>query len=110
MPFESDTAANEPTREEVDRLRGPVIVEFGADWCPHCQALAPRLRDALAAHPEIRHIKIADGRGKRLGRSFRVKVWPNLVFMRDGKLMSQHARPSDVELEEGIRSIVSEDR
>jgi hypothetical protein len=22
----------EPTREEIDRLRGPVVLEFGAEW------------------------------------------------------------------------------
>lgn len=54
---------------------------------------------ALQKHPEIRHLKIEDGRGKRLGRSFRVKLWPNLVLMRDGQVVEQLVRPAPSEIE-----------
>ena len=33
----------EPTREEIDRTEGPVLLEFGASWCPYCQALDEEL-------------------------------------------------------------------
>jgi len=88
----------EPTREEVDGMRGPVVLEFGASWCPHCQAIRPRMADLLARHPAVRHIPVEDGRGKPLGRSFRVKLWPTLVFMRDGEVVRSMARPSDEEI------------
>jgi hypothetical protein len=32
MAFEADYAGREPTREEVDRLPGPVVLEFGTGW------------------------------------------------------------------------------
>ncbi len=105
MPYQPNYSTDEPKREEIDRSTGPLIMEFGADWCPHCQALAPRLEKAMAMHSEVMHIKIADGKGKRLGRSFGVKLWPNLVFLRDGVLLKQFARPSDAELQEGIESL-----
>lgn len=54
---------------------------------------------ALQKHPEIRHLKIEDGRGKRLGRSFRVKLWPNLVLVRDGQVVEQLVRPAPAEIE-----------
>jgi thioredoxin 1 len=46
----------------------------------------------------VRHIKIEDGRGRRLGRSFRVKLWPTLIFMRNGEEMERLVRPDDIEL------------
>ena len=92
----------EPTREEVDRLSGPVLLEFGADWCPHCQAIQPTLESALAPLADVRHIKIEDGKGRPLGRSFRVKLWPTLVFMRDGQVLAQMSRPSVEELDDGM--------
>jgi len=95
----------EPTRAEVDALSGPVLVEFGADWCPHCQAIQSHLRTVLGRHPGVRHIKIADGKGKPLGRSFRVKLWPNLIFMRDGQVVRQSARPGPEEVEAGLAAI-----
>jgi thioredoxin 1 len=96
----------EPTREQIDHTLGPVLLEFGASWCPHCQALAPKIARLLESHPGIRYIKIEDGPGRPLGRSFRVKLWPNLVFLRDGQVVKQLARPDHAEVEEGLRSII----
>src|SRR5690606_22635791 len=57
-----------PSREEVDALPGATLVEFGTDWCGHCRAAQAPLQQAFAAHPELRHIKVEDGPGRRLGR------------------------------------------
>jgi thioredoxin 1 len=48
---------------------------------------------------------VEDGKGKPLGRSFQVKLWPTLVFMRDGKVVQQTARPSLKEVREGLDAI-----
>lgn len=69
-------------------------MEFGTDWCGYCRALAPQLARLLAAHPEVRHVKVEDGPGRPLGRSFGVRLWPNLVFLKDGRVLRQLARPS----------------
>ena len=88
-------AATEPPREEVDALAGPTLVEFGSPWCGHCRAAQPLLATALAGHPRVRHLKIADASGRRLGGSFRVKLWPTLVFLADGKEVARLVRPDD---------------
>src|SRR5262245_35480827 len=103
--METNYRDEEPSRAEVDAISGPVLVEFGADWCPHCQAMQSHLRKQLERHPAVRHIKVADGKGKPLGRSFRVKLWPNLVFMRDGKVVQQSARPGREEIQKGLEAI-----
>jgi thioredoxin 1 len=56
-------------------------------------AAQPLLASALADHPRVRHLKIADGSGRRLGRSFRVKLWPTLVFLKDGEEVARVVRP-----------------
>jgi thioredoxin len=86
-------------------MRGPVLLEFGASWCGHCRSLAPKLAHLLDGHPEIQHIKVEDGPGQPLGRSFRVKLWPTLVFMRDGRVIKQVARPEIDEVREGLAMI-----
>jgi thioredoxin 1 len=89
----SDYAATEPTREEIDALQGPALLEFGTPWCGRCRRAQPLIADALAAHPGVRHIKVIDASGRRLGRSFGVKLWPTLVFLRDGKETARLVRP-----------------
>lgn len=96
-----------PTRQEIEQTAGLLLLEFGTDWCGICQAARPRIAALLGRHPQVRHVKVEDGPGRKLGRSFRVKLWPNLVFLRDGVVVRQLARPSDAELEEAFAALVS---
>lgn len=98
-------AGPEPPRAEVDSSTGPVVVEFGAEWCPHCKAVQPALKELLTAKPDVRHIKVEDGKGRPLGRSFAVKLWPTLVFLRDGKELTRVTRPSTAELREAFAQL-----
>ena len=88
-------AEQEPKRAEVDALPGATLLEFGSPWCGHCRRAQPLIAEALGEHPGVRHIKVADASGKRLGRSFAVKLWPTLVFLRDGKEAAKLVRPGD---------------
>lgn len=91
--YTCDYLQQEPARDEVDALAGKVLLEFGAPWCGHCIAAQPLLQAALAAG-EIQHLKIEDGRGRPLGRSFGVKLWPTLVFLCDGRELARLVRPT----------------
>lgn len=88
-------SATEPARAEIDAIEGAAVVEFGASYCGHCRAAQPLIAAALANHPQVRHIRIEDGPGRRLGRSFRVKLWPTLVFLRQGRELARLVRPAD---------------
>ena len=91
----TEYSASEPKREEIEALQGPALLEFGNSWCGWCRRAQPLIADALAGHPGLRHIKVADASGKRLGRSFGVKLWPTLVFLRDGVEAARLVRPAD---------------
>jgi thioredoxin 1 len=87
--------AGEPTRQDVDAMPGATMLEFGTAWCGHCRRAQPLIASALARHPQVRHVKIEDGPGRRLGRSFQVKLWPTLVFLRHGAEVARVVRPQD---------------
>ncbi|MDR5761510.1 thioredoxin family protein [Caballeronia sp. LZ035] len=95
MTMNLEYAKTAPERTELDTTRGPLVVEFGTDWCGHCRAAQPLIAQAFQAHGAVRHIKIEDGSGRPLGRSFRVKLWPTLVFMLDGREVARLVRPGD---------------
>jgi thioredoxin 1 len=85
----------EPRRKELEDLAGPMLVEFGSPTCGWCRRAEPLIETALAAHPNVRFLKIPDASGRRLGRSFRVKLWPTLVFLKDGAELARLVRPAD---------------
>lgn len=93
-----------PTRAEVDQYAGATVIEFGTSWCGYCQAAQPLITAAFAGYPNVRHLKIEDGKGRPLGRSFRVTLWPTLVFLKDGKEVTRVVRPDD---ESGIRQALA---
>jgi thioredoxin 1 len=85
----------EPARSAIDQLPGSAVLEFGTPWCGYCMAAQEPIAQAINAYPDVRHIKIEDGKGQPLGRSFRVKLWPTLVFLRDGREVARLVRPGD---------------
>ncbi len=88
-------SAQAPDRTEVERLRGPVVLEFGTNWCGYCSAAQPLVERAFQAHAGVRHIRVEDGPGRVLGRSYKVKLWPTLVFLQDGQEVARVVRPGD---------------
>lgn len=87
----------QPERSEIDALPGTIALEFGTGWCGYCRAAAQHITEALSEHPSARHLKVEDGPGRALGRSFRVKLWPTVVVLRDGKEVARVVRPDDAD-------------
>ena len=85
---------DQPARKDVDALPGDTVLEFGANWCGICRAATPDIAAAMTARPGLRHLRVEDGPGRPLGRSFRVKLWPTLVVLRDGRELARVVRPA----------------
>ena len=86
---------DEPTRAVVDAFTEPTVLEFGTSWCGYCQAAQADIASVMKNHPTVRHIKVEDGRGRPLGRSFRVKLWPTLIYLEKGVEKGRVVRPED---------------
>jgi thioredoxin 1 len=92
MPKLYETA--QPERSAVDAMPGVVAVDFGTNWCGYCKAAEQDIEDALKAYPDVTHLKAEDGPGRPLGRSFRVKLWPTVVVMKNGQEVARVVRPA----------------
>ena len=104
----NDVYANpEPPRAEIDALQGPVMLEFGSPGCGICSASQPVIAAATDGVPLLRHIKIEDGRGRKLGRSFTIKLWPTLIFLRDGQEIIRLVRPTHADvIKNAVKQII----
>ena len=86
--------SDNPSPEQIAEMQGHVVLDFGTNWCGHCQAAQQPVDTALAAHPSIQHLRVEDGKGRRLGRTFGVKLWPTLVFLNNGQEIARVVRPT----------------
>ncbi len=93
MPYTATFTPETMTRAEVDTTRGPLVLEFGTNWCGWCRGAQTHIEAAFAQAADVPHLKVEDGPGRPLGRSFRVKLWPTLVFLKDGHEVARLVRP-----------------
>ncbi|HEX5804857.1 MAG TPA: thioredoxin family protein [Macromonas sp.] len=84
-----------PSRADVDAMPGLTLLDFGVNWCGHCQAAQPAIAAALAGQADLRHLRLEDGKGRPLGRSYSVKLWPTLILLRNGQEVARLVRPTD---------------
>ena len=80
-------------RSAVDAMPGIVVLDFGTNWCGYCRAAEPLIDAAFAGAQGARHLKVEDGPGRPLGRSFRIKLWPTVVVLKDGQEVARVVRP-----------------
>ena len=102
MSYQPRYATREPLRSEVDGEPGVVVLEFGAPWCGHCHAAQPVLRDLLDEYPDVVHVKVEDGKGRPLGRSFGITLWPTVIVMEQGAELARAVRPT---MRDDLRSL-----
>lgn len=108
MPYQAQHLVQPPIRAEVDCFSGATLLEFGTPWCGFCLAAQPLIEQALQAYGAVTHLKVEDGPGQPLGRSYRVKLWPTLVFLRDGQEVARLVRPQDAqEIADALQQICS---
>jgi len=76
--------------EKVLQSEAPVLVDFYADWCGPCRALAPRLEELAREMPEAKIVKVNVDDSPELAARFRVSAIPTLAVFRGGRVAAQH--------------------
>lgn len=81
--------------EKVLHAKGPVLVDFYADWCRPCQRLAPLLEELSKETAHAKIVKVNVDENPELAAKYRIESIPHLLVFRDGKVTGQHTGLAD---------------
>src|SRR5436190_21203025 len=69
--------------QEVLQAPGPVLVDFWADWCVPCHAVAPVL-ERIAEERSLKLVKVNYDEEQDLADRYGVQSIPNIILFEDG--------------------------
>lgn len=81
----SITKLNEADVKRLKQNAGITLLDFYADWCGPCKALAPTLERFASENPNVAVGKINVDENNDAAQEFGIRGIPTLVFLRDGQ-------------------------
>jgi thioredoxin 1 len=95
---------------EVLKSSEPVLVDFFAEWCGPCKAMAPAL-DQVAAEMKgkLKVVKVDVDANPEITMKYRISAMPTLMVFKDGKIVNQQqgAIVQKAKLEAWVKSSVT---
>jgi len=76
-------------QSEVLEAKGPVLLDFFANWCAPCRMLTPIIEEIAQEQPDVKVCKINVDEEAELAAGFQVMSIPMLVVMKDGKAVQK---------------------
>jgi thioredoxin 1 len=77
--------------DEVLKSAEPVLVDFFAEWCGPCKAMAPAL-DQVADEMKgkVKVAKLDVDQNPQVSGQYRIQAMPTLMIFKNGKVAAQH--------------------
>ncbi len=76
--------------QEVLQDEQVVLVDFGAEWCPPCKAIAPAIEELATEYEGVAKVgKLDVDENKSLAERYAIGSIPTLLFFRDGEVVDR---------------------
>ena len=94
----ADTITTDTFDAEVLGSEGLVLVDFWADWCGPCHAVAPVLDQIVEEHSDLRLVKVNIDEEQELARRYGVMSIPTMILFEGGepKAAAMGAQPKSM--------------
>lgn len=76
-------------RQEVTDHKGPVLVDFFAEWCGPCKLTGPIIDQLAEEIKTVKFVKIDVDKNPDLVSQHSVFSIPTFILLKDGKVVSQ---------------------
>lgn len=77
--------------QEVLKATEPVLVDFHAQWCGPCKAMAPALEEvAKDLKGKVKIVKIDVDENPKVTGTYNIRAMPTLILFKGGKVAAQH--------------------
>ena len=75
---------------EIGKHKEVLMVDFWAEWCQPCRAIAPALEElAQESNGSVSLSKVNVDDNPQLAARYGIRSIPTILFMKDGKVMDQ---------------------
>lgn len=105
----AETVSDNNFEDVVLKSDKPVLVDFFAEWCGPCKAMAPAL-DQVAEDlkDSVKVVKVDVDQSPAIAQQYNVRAMPTLLIFRNGEVAAQHvgAMTQKVALEKWVNDSV----